>query len=371
MGRVSFGGVQLGSLLLCCGALCLPPPVRGWASGACAQHPKPWGSGLVFPAGSRADTRAGSQEARRACRARGGSPGEGSGLSVPGVLPPPRRVSRPREACLASRGSQIRGQGTRKQVSQPRRPASGRVSPLCRAGGGGGSRGGGQPYWDTSTAFPRPFLLGSRRARRSRGSGVRRGQGAAQEPPPGARALAAAAPRPHPAGLRSPCPGSGTFIGRRRPRSLAARWFATLASPTQGPGSLLHFRVPLLGPRSLGSKYPGWMWRPRHPGQPWEREEEQEREEEVAAGAGKRRSRARRVTPAQPAPSDIHARLAASTRAEALIPGVADSAPAGGTRCSGPLSPRARRSVSGVFFLGDRVPSPPGCRGEWTPSDPG
>lgn len=60
--------------------------------------------------------------------------------------------------------------------------------------------------------------------------------------------------------------------------------------------------------------------------------------------------------------SDIHAHLAGSTRARALIPGVTNSSAAGGTRCSGPLS--ARRSVSGVFFLGDWVPSPQGCSGE-------
>lgn len=54
--------------------------------------------------------------------ARGGSPSEGFGLGrVPGVHPFPRSVSRPREAFLLRRGSQIRGRATRNQVSQPAR----------------------------------------------------------------------------------------------------------------------------------------------------------------------------------------------------------------------------------------------------------
>lgn len=51
--------------------------------------------------------------------------------------------------------------------------------------------------------------------------------------------------------------------------------------------------------------------------------------------------------------SDIHALLAASPRAEALIPREIHSAPAGGTWCSCPLFPRATGLVSGVCSLGD------------------
>lgn len=106
------GGCKWEACCLAAGAFRLPPPVRGWVDGACAQPSPPSPClGLGFVSGPRADIQAGGREARRAPSARGGSPGEGIGSNggVPGGRPPPARVFRPREACRPRRGSQTRG----------------------------------------------------------------------------------------------------------------------------------------------------------------------------------------------------------------------------------------------------------------------
>lgn len=102
-------------------------------------------------------------------------------------------------------------------------------------------------------AFPAPQLNG--KAERRVWGAARRGRRAVTAT--WARAIAAAAPRPHPAGLTSPCVSSGTFIGRRQPRQLAARWFAVLASPTPRPW--LHPPLPRFpaGPAKPGPEISG------------------------------------------------------------------------------------------------------------------
>lgn len=132
-------GVQPGSLLLCCPGSPLPPPVGGWARGAGAQHPTPRCLDLVFPAGLLEDIQAGVRRpgAPPEHPGRGlgwGEPGQGFGLCrpLPGVLQPPRRVSRPKEACLPSRGSQF--QAGNKKSGMPAPPACRRTSVSCLPG---------------------------------------------------------------------------------------------------------------------------------------------------------------------------------------------------------------------------------------------
>lgn len=128
-------------------------------------------------------------------------------------------------------------------------------------------------------------------------------RGAGQDPQPRARAVATARRRPT---RRDPRPRvpvwsrslGGRDLGRSPP---AGSRRLTPPPPSPGSGSRLHFRVSPLGRRSLGRRNPGWMRRPRHPGQPLGREEVREREEEVAREAGARRRGARRVTLARAA----------------------------------------------------------------------
>lgn len=313
----------------------LPPGARAWSS---RRVPA-----LTFRRGVR---RPGAPPER----AGGAGPGlwalttGGWGGGFPGVRPPPRRVSRPREACPQSRGSQIRGRVARNQVSQPR----GRVSPLPGRWQGG-SRGGPRPS-DTSTIFPGLARQGfpvwqapGRAGRRRVWSGARREL----------RAGTAAWDRAHrrrragtpPAGPGAPCPRPIAFLGPRRPRQLAAGWFATL--PPRPP-------PPAAGAPASTSAPPRWAGGARAPGaRPSVSGLEQRPRPRAALGAGGGSAGGRgaargvgfhRLSPPR---SDIRARPA-----PALIPSETDSARAGGTGCSCPLSPRATGLVAGVCFLG-------------------
>lgn len=149
--------------------------------------------GLAFPAGSRADIKRTGQEAEQASKSARGRARErasGSDGRVPGVHPFPRSVSRPREAFLLRRGSQIRGRAAKNQVRQPVGVQAGKclLSPeqVARA-----ARGGRAEAIDTSPILPGPSLaqdFSSARRTTKRGAG--------QDPQPGARAVATARPCP-------------------------------------------------------------------------------------------------------------------------------------------------------------------------------
>lgn len=143
-------------------------------------------------------------------------------------------------------------------------------------------RGRGTP---APPILPRPspaeaFLPGSRLPRRVGGSEVHkaRAQGRNRHPGEGHRGRCPRAARPRPV----------TFVGRRRPRQLAARRFAArFASPPRGPGSRLHFRVSPPGGEA-GPAVSGLQVAAAPPGPALGREEEQRREEEVAGEAAAR-----------------------------------------------------------------------------------
>lgn len=155
-GSVGVGRVQLGSLLLCCGALRLPPPVWGWAWGACAQHSTPWCLGLVFPAGLALTFKQGVRRPGATPERAGGEPGRGLWALTAGS----QGSARVLDAFLglekpASRVGKPDSWARDEKSGKPSPPrAGGWVSPLPRAGGEGGSHGGGQRPWDTCTTHP-------------------------------------------------------------------------------------------------------------------------------------------------------------------------------------------------------------------------
>lgn len=105
-------GVQLGSLLLYCGAPRHPPPVRGWARGARAQPPTPWCWAWSSP---------GSPRGHSAGVGRPGAPAERGGGAG---------VEEPRQGPGLTAGSQgfarshTRFQAQGGLAAEPRRPAS-------------------------------------------------------------------------------------------------------------------------------------------------------------------------------------------------------------------------------------------------------
>nr|XP_055236169.1 uncharacterized protein LOC129532082 [Gorilla gorilla gorilla] len=174
------------------------------------------------------------------------------------------------------------------------------------------------PAWPSS-GFPVRQPAG----KAGRRSGVRHRRGTKQELQPGARALACGAARPHPAA--GPASPSSHVHWAAETSSLAARCSQRFSLPH---------------PRQPRPRFPPPL--PRFPAGPEEPGPEVSGQEVAAsppwsglregagagAGGGSREEGRRgrgppgaRVTPAQPASSDSPARLAVSTRAEALILG--------------------------------------------------
>lgn len=174
------------------------------------------------------------------------------------------------------------------------------------------------PAWPSS-GFPVRQPAG----KAGRRSGVRHHRGTKQELQPRARALACGAARPHPAaGAASP---SSHVHWAAETSSLAARSSQRFSLPHPSQPRP-RFLPPLprfpAGPEEPGPEVSGLEVAASPPGSALR--------EGAGAGAGGgsrevgRRGRGRpgaRVTPAQPASSDSPAHRAASTRAEALIPG--------------------------------------------------
>lgn len=180
------------------------------------------------------------------------------------------------------------------------------MSPLSRAGGQGrGNRAPPPP----SPGLAQPRLSGPR-ARR----------GAGREPQPGARANASARRRPT---RRAPRPRQVTLIGRRGPRSPAARWFATLHPLASAPAPASTSAFPCRAERPGREECGRDAAAAPAPG------------EGGGAAAGRRvggrkspgrRGRGGLHWPGLPG-SDSHARRAARIRAESLIRGEAETPP--------------------------------------------